>query len=96
MMYTLTAKPNDDLEIWFVFVDGRPVTDWNRDNMSAIRLAVGNHRLTYQLHGKGGELEIDLAPTTSITTPPNSTWPYTAKVPKNRSGVQDAIYFDVV
>lgn len=95
MLFTLTVKPNDKLEVWFIFVDGRPVTEWNRDLQTPLRLDAGKHRLTYQLHGKGGELEISLEPNAALTTPVEATWPYNATVPKNRAGTQNAIYFDV-
>lgn len=95
MLYTLSVKPNDELTLWFLFLDGRPIVDWNRDLETGVRLETGKHRLTYQLHGEGGELEFSLEPTAQITTPIGASFPYTAKIPQNRTADQDAIYFEI-
>lgn len=94
MLFTLSVKPNDDVSLWFIFVDGRPVSDWNRDLQTSLRLEGGNHRLVYEVHGDGGELEINLEPNPRLTTPIGEAWPYTAKV-SGRPRVTDAIYFEV-
>lgn len=95
MLFTLSIKPSDDVSLWFVFVDGRPVSDWNRDFQTSLRLEAGDHRLVYQIEGADGELEINLEPNAPITTPLGESWPYSAKVPAQRPRVTDAIYFRV-
>ena len=93
MAYKLTAKPNDKVDLWWVFMDGRLVTTFNRDGEALLTLGSGDHRLTYEIHGPGGTLKLDIAEEPPIFMPPNATGPVTGAVPANETGFVDAVYF---
>lgn len=96
MSYKLTVKPDDKVNVWLVFMDGRPITGFNKDHEVLLTLAAGEHRLTYEINGPGASIEVDIAEKPKIIVPINTTWPVTDKVPANETGTTNAIYFETV
>ncbi len=95
MSYKLTVKPSEEVNLWLIFIDGRPVEGFNRDGEKLLTLAAGEHRLTYQINGPGASIELDIAEKPRIVVPPNKTWPVTDEVPAGETGTSNRIYFEV-
>lgn len=95
MAHLLTVKPDDKVDIWLVFIDGRPVEGFNRDCEKLVTLAPGVHRLSYLFNGPGSSIEINLAGDFPIIPPPQRTWPIKDKVPDDQTGTTDNVRFTV-
>lgn len=95
MAYTLKVKPGDDVIVWAVHIDGRPVVDFNRDLEAYLKLGAGEHRLTYEVRGPGSALEVDILEKPNIVQPAKAEWPFKVEVPNDRPVVYDALYFEV-
>lgn len=95
MSYKLTVTPSEDVNLWLIFVDGRPVEGFNRDGEKLLTLSVGEHRLSYLINGPGGAITLDLDGRPDIIVPPGKTWPVTDEVPDGETGTSNRIYFEI-
>lgn len=85
MVHTLKVDPDDKVLGWLIFIDHRPVVDFNRDMEAFLNLAPGPHRLFVNSWGRGSELKISIDGTATMTVPPGA-WPLSIKVPQSKTG----------
>ena len=84
MAYTLTSDPDDDVLGWSVFVDRRPVTDFNRDFEAVLKLEPGKHRLVVDCRGAGSTIKVTVDGNAALVSPAGG-WPLTVKVPNTET-----------
>lgn len=94
MAYTLTVEPDDDGLGWLLFIDHRPVMDFNRDLQAFLNLDPGSHRLVVDARGAGSTVKIKIDGNAQLITPAGG-WPLTVTVPKNKTGLAVVAEFSV-
>lgn len=85
MAYTLTVEPGEDVLGWVVFVDRRPVVDFNRELKSFLHLNPGKHRLVVQADGAGSTVKVTIDGDATLEEPEGG-WPLTLEVPHTKTG----------
>jgi hypothetical protein len=95
MACTLEVTPSEELNTWLVFLDGLPVTNFNRKFTAPLRAGRGRHRLSYKINGPRGSIKLNIAEEPEILMPEGATWPVTGEVPDGETGYTDAIYFRI-
>lgn len=85
MAYTLTIEPDDKTLGWLVFVDHRPVVDFNRDLQAFLNLDAGNHRLVVDVRGSGATVKATIDGN-AVHVSPAGGWPLAVTVPNNKTG----------
>ncbi|WIA54289.1 hypothetical protein N6H05_14580 [Sphingobium sp. WTD-1] len=93
MANLLHVEPSDDVLAWAIFIDRRPITNFNRDFESLVTLAEGEHRLVIDADGSGATVTVTIDGATLL--PEGSTWPLTLEVPGNRTGQHLVAKFSV-
>ena len=86
MAHTLTVEPDADVLAWLVFVDHRPVVDFNRDLQALLNLQPGTHRLVIDARGPGSTVKVTIDGGAVLTTPAGG-WPLAVSVPGNKTGL---------
>lgn len=94
MAYTLVVDPNDETLAWFVFIDRRPVINFNRDFQASLNLNSGSHRVVVHAQGKGATVKVSIEGG-AIMTNPAGAWPLIASVPSNKVGHSAPAEFSV-
>lgn len=85
MAHTLTIDPDDDTLGYLVFVDRRPVINFNRDLQAQLNLAAGTHRLVVDARGSGSTVKVTIDGG-AVLKDPAGGWPVTITIPKNQTG----------
>lgn len=93
MANLLHVEPSDDVLAWAIFIDHRPITNFNRDFETLVSLAKGQHRLVIDADGSGATVTVTIDGATLL--PEGSTWPLTLDVPGNRTGQHLVAKFSV-
>lgn len=85
MAVLLRVDPSEDVLAWAIFIDRRPITNFNRDFQSLVTLGEGHHRLVIDAHGSGATVAVTIDGAT-LVQPADASWPLTLEVPDNRTG----------
>lgn len=85
MAVLLRVDPSEDVLAWAIFIDRRPITNFNRDFQSLVTLGEGHHRLVIDAHGSGATVAVTIDGAT-LVQPAGASWPLTLEVPNNRTG----------
>ena len=91
MFHTVNVDPDKNSLGWILFIDNRPVIDFNRDFEASINLAAGQHRLVVDARGGGSTVEVTIKNAT--LTQPSGAWPLKVVVPKSKTGLIDVAAF---
>ena len=85
MANTLSVDPDGENLGWLIFVDRRPVVDFNRDLKALLNLSLGHHRLVVDTRGSGSEIKVSIDGG-AVLNDPAGGWPLTISVPKTMAG----------
>ncbi|CAM5276216.1 hypothetical protein ACFSUK_07740 [Sphingobium scionense] len=85
MAVLLRVDPSEDVLAWAIFIDRRPITNFNRDFESLVTLGKGEHRLVIDADGSGATVTVSIDGAT-LVQPAGATWPLKLEVPNNRTG----------
>lgn len=85
MANLLRVDPSEDVLAWSIFIDRRPITNFNRDFESLVSLAEGQHRLVIDADGSGATVTVTIDGAT-LVQPAGAIWPLKLEVPDNRTG----------
>jgi hypothetical protein len=83
--YTIAVEPDDDVLGWLVFIDQRPLLEFNRNLEKSLILEPGPHRLVVDVRGSGGTVKISIDGGARLKDPADS-WPFSVAVPKTKTG----------
>jgi hypothetical protein len=92
MAHTVTVEPDEDVQAWFVFIDHRPMIDFNRDFKGSLILQPGRHRLALDVRGSGSTFKVQIDGGAQLIVPGNG-WPLTLAVPRNKSSATTVAEF---